>query len=125
MYIGDPLRFPSRSGRATDAFAKIDTDTRRQSLEGAEYELFPAQHVESEPVDVVERVIKKGNKIGGVGERIGFIPEQQFGLLRHEFVVRVIHCGSSAKKDDIPNISRFLGNHVHAFEAQCDAGTRR
>ena len=44
--------------------------TRGLALERAQHELVAPQHVYTEPVDIVERVIEQRYEVGRVGERV-------------------------------------------------------
>ena len=75
MHVGDALGCARRSGRAADTPAHFDARDRCKALERAEHELVVAQEIESQPVDVVERVVENRDEVGGVRQRVALVTQ--------------------------------------------------
>ena len=80
MNVGHALRLQRGRRGSADAAAERYVHARGLSLERTEHQFITAQHVNAEPVDVVERVVKQRDEVGSIRERVRFIPEQRLGL---------------------------------------------
>ena len=115
MHVGDALRLTCRCCRAADAGTCTYVYTSGLSLEWSQYEFVAAQHIDTQPVDVVERVIEQADEISGTGKRVRFVSKQRADLTIDQFVIGI---GHSDEAYNVSNIINACGDHVQSFEAK-------
>ena len=80
MHIRYALRFLHRRRRATYAAADRDVHAGGLSLERTQHEVVAAQHINSKPVHIVERVVQQRNEVCCIGKCVRFVAEQSIHL---------------------------------------------
>ena len=66
---------------AANAAAQGNAHTGRMSLEGANHQFAAIEEIETDPVQIWQRVEDKRAQIGGIGDAVAFARKQATGLV--------------------------------------------
>jgi hypothetical protein len=91
MHISNALSLQRRRCSAADAFIKAYMHAGGLSLEWAEDEFVTTQHVNTQPVDVVYRIVEQSDEVTGRGQCVRLVVEQGVQLAIEQLVVSLIH----------------------------------